>query len=165
MYEPPDRLCAADKLRYNSGAPCEGHAGGLIERYMASQGSFSYRIVITGTLPGVCHARGMTSFLYANAIRIFDYPQFAARCAIKSARTRRRLRKPRAPASSIFRRAISAKRTSLPRRLPSAAFIHPRACDLRHGSLRRLQPWHDRKLTDLPAPGAANACTVFLLHR
>lgn len=34
------------------------------------------RIVITGTLPTVC-AGGMTSFLYARGIRIFDYPQFA----------------------------------------------------------------------------------------
>jgi hypothetical protein len=37
------------------------------------------RIVITGTLPGICHARGMTAFLYTHQIRIFDYPQFAAR--------------------------------------------------------------------------------------
>lgn len=35
------------------------------------------RIVITGTLPGVCHSEGMTSYLNANHIRIFDYPQFA----------------------------------------------------------------------------------------
>jgi hypothetical protein len=35
------------------------------------------RIVITGTLPGVCYAQGMTSFLYAKGIRIFDYARFA----------------------------------------------------------------------------------------
>ncbi len=35
------------------------------------------RMVITGTLPGVCFARGMTSFLRRRGIRIFDYPQFA----------------------------------------------------------------------------------------
>src|SRR5271165_5343539 len=35
------------------------------------------RVVITGTLPGVCYADGMTRYLHANAIRIFDYPQFA----------------------------------------------------------------------------------------
>jgi hypothetical protein len=35
------------------------------------------RIVITGTLPGVCYAAGMTSFLYAKGIRIFDYAHFA----------------------------------------------------------------------------------------
>ena len=35
------------------------------------------RIVITGTLPGICFAAGMTSFLYAKGIRIFDYARFA----------------------------------------------------------------------------------------
>jgi hypothetical protein len=35
------------------------------------------RIVITGTLPGACYAQGMTAFLYARQIRIFDYTKFA----------------------------------------------------------------------------------------
>jgi len=35
------------------------------------------RIIITGTLPGACYARGMTAFLSARQIRIFDYPRFA----------------------------------------------------------------------------------------
>src|SRR6516162_2483081 len=35
------------------------------------------RVVITGTLPGACYAQGMTSFLYARGIRIFDYARFA----------------------------------------------------------------------------------------
>ena len=32
------------------------------------------RIVIMGTLSGACYAAGMTSFLNARHIRIFDYP-------------------------------------------------------------------------------------------
>src|SRR5438874_13341247 len=35
------------------------------------------RMVITGTLRGICYAGGMTSFLYAKGIRIFDYARFA----------------------------------------------------------------------------------------
>ena len=35
------------------------------------------RVVIQGTLPGWCFDQGMTSWLYANNIRIFDYPEFA----------------------------------------------------------------------------------------
>lgn len=35
------------------------------------------RIVLQGTLPGICYARGMTGYLKANNIRIFDYPKFA----------------------------------------------------------------------------------------
>ena len=39
--------------------------------------SFYDRVIIQGTLPGFCYAEGMTSFLNANNIRIFDYPRFA----------------------------------------------------------------------------------------
>ncbi len=35
------------------------------------------RIVIQGTLPNIGHAHGMTAYLYAHHIRIFDYTQFA----------------------------------------------------------------------------------------
>ena len=44
------------------------------------------RMVVTGTLPQVCHARGMTAFLKARGIRIFDYPRFTEplRDAIRS---------------------------------------------------------------------------------
>ena len=55
-------------------------AGTLTERYAANlHGVLSCfdRLIITGTLPGACYAGGMTSFLYAHDIRIFDYPRFA----------------------------------------------------------------------------------------
>ena len=35
------------------------------------------RILIFGTLPKICYAEGMTSYLYAKQVRIFDYPKFA----------------------------------------------------------------------------------------
>jgi len=35
------------------------------------------RVILTGTLPEICHSQGMTSYLYRNGIRIFDYPKFA----------------------------------------------------------------------------------------
>lgn len=52
----------------------------LSERYrdrMVGVLSCYDRIVITGTLPGVCYAAGMTSFLNAKGIRVFDYARFA----------------------------------------------------------------------------------------
>ena len=52
----------------------------LLERYrdrIAGVLTCYDRIVITGTLPGACYADGMTSFLNAKHIRIFDYPRFA----------------------------------------------------------------------------------------
>ena len=32
-------------------------------------------MLIFGTLPGICYAGGMTSFLYSRQVRIFDYPK------------------------------------------------------------------------------------------
>jgi hypothetical protein len=52
----------------------------LVDRYddrIAGILSCYDRVVITGTLPGICYADGMTRYLNANGIRIFDYPQFA----------------------------------------------------------------------------------------
>jgi hypothetical protein len=52
----------------------------LTERYddrIAGVLSCYDRLVITGTLPTVCYAAGMTGYLNAKGIRIFDYPQFA----------------------------------------------------------------------------------------
>ena len=34
------------------------------------------RMLIFGTLPRICFAGGMTSFLFERKIRIFDYPKF-----------------------------------------------------------------------------------------
>ncbi len=52
----------------------------LLERYdarIAGVLSCYDRVVITGTLPTVCYADGMTQFLKAAQVRIFDYPRFA----------------------------------------------------------------------------------------
>ena len=52
----------------------------LTERYderIAGILSCYDRVVITGTLPTICYAEGMTRFLYASGIKIFDYPAFA----------------------------------------------------------------------------------------
>jgi hypothetical protein len=52
----------------------------LTERYrerLAGVLSCYDRIIVTGTLPGACYAKGMTEFLSARQIRIFDYPRFA----------------------------------------------------------------------------------------
>jgi hypothetical protein len=55
-------------------------AQSLTERYderIAGVLSCYDRLVITGTLPGICYADGMTRYLQVHGIRIFDYPQFA----------------------------------------------------------------------------------------
>ena len=59
----------------------EGRLGRLLtERYrerLAGVLSCYDRIIVTGTLPGACYAKGMTAFLSARQIGVFDYPRFA----------------------------------------------------------------------------------------
>jgi len=55
-------------------------ASALEDRYddrIAGVLSCYARVVITGTLPTVCYAEGMTRFLFAKGIQIFKYPEFA----------------------------------------------------------------------------------------
>jgi hypothetical protein len=52
----------------------------LTERYsqqIAGKIECLDRVLITGTLPTICYAKGMTAFLFNKGIRIFDYTQFA----------------------------------------------------------------------------------------
>jgi hypothetical protein len=52
----------------------------LTERYQDRiRGNISCydRVIIQGTLPGLCFAEGMTSFLNKRGVRSFDYPRFA----------------------------------------------------------------------------------------
>src|SRR5215813_1337757 len=52
----------------------------LTERYapqIAGTLSCWGRILLFGTLPRICFAEGMTSYLHQRNIRIFDYPRFA----------------------------------------------------------------------------------------
>src|SRR5579871_2986704 len=52
----------------------------LTERYAAQIAgvvSCYDRIVIMGTLPGVCYAEGMAAYLRSRGLRLFDYPRIA----------------------------------------------------------------------------------------
>lgn len=68
-------------MRYRSGRMHKGNAISELEQRYASKivGSVSCldRVVISGTLPGLCYGEGMTRYLNAQHIRIFDYPRFA----------------------------------------------------------------------------------------
>jgi hypothetical protein len=121
----------------------------LLDRYderIAGVLSCYDRVVITGTLPTVCYAAGMTGFLYAREVRIFDYPQFAA--TLRD-RVRERAASLAAQAgtaiehiakSHIRKEAVVAK--VLETRGDHPGLVHiisaMEACDA-------YQPWHDKQ--------------------
>ncbi len=121
----------------------------LTERYrdrLAGVLSCYDRIVITGTLPGVCYAGGMTSFLYARGIRIFDYAQFAQplreriRAAAQEACAKAGIEIEHIHKAHIRKEEVVAK--VLARRGEHPGLVHVisamEACE-------SYQPWHDKR--------------------
>jgi hypothetical protein len=139
----------------------EGRIAGVLSCYD--------RVVVTGTLPGICYAEGMTRFLYVNKIRIFDYPQFAA--TLRD-RVRERAAALAAQAgvaiehiakSHIRKEEVVAK--VLARRGDHAGLVHVisamEACDA-------YQPWHDKtthKTYVRPDSGKCNATIRMAAYR
>jgi len=100
------------------GSGRDGLRGLLTERYrerLAGVLSCYDRIIVTGTLPGACYAKGMTAFLSARQIRIFDYPHLPSRFVTVCASAPPSW--PRLPALPLntLPTATSARRTWLPR--------------------------------------------------
>jgi hypothetical protein len=120
----------------------------LTERYgerIAGVLSCYDRIVITGTVPVICYAEGMTRFLRAKEIRIFDYPQFAqtlrervrdgaAALAVSSGITIEHIAK-----SHIRKEEVVAR--VLERRGDHPGLVHIISAMEACGSYR---PWHDK---------------------
>lgn len=77
---------------------------GVISRYD--------RLVTQGTLQGWCFAGGMTSFLNANTIIIFDYPQFANASHAEAIARENDLEIELIRKSKAFRREEPSKRSS-----------------------------------------------------
>ena len=145
-------------------------ASALTERYddrISGVLSCYDRIVVTGTLPTVCYAEGMTRFLYARQIRIFDYPEFAmtlrdrvreaaATVATKAGVVDRACRQePRSQGSHRCEGIGTAWRSS-----------RPGARHLGDGGLRRLQAVaRQTDAQDLPASGQRQVpALLFLLY-
>ena len=120
----------------------------LIERYDRRLHRLLYcddRLVVTGTLPEACYAQGMTAFLSGRAIRIFDYPRFAA--PLRGA-TRDRAQELAASAAieHIHKEGIVAK--VLQRRGEHPGLVHVISAI---ETCRSYKPWHDKVSHKIPA--------------
>jgi hypothetical protein len=124
-------------------------ASELVERYgdrIAGVLSCYDRVVVTGTLPTVCYADGMTRFLYAKQMRIFDYPEFAStlrdrvREAATSLAAEAGVAVEHVTKSHVRKEAIVA--AVLERRGDHPGLVHVisamEACDA-------YKPWHDKQ--------------------
>ena len=104
------------------------------------------RIVVTGTLPQICYAQGMTSYLYAHHIRIFDYARFAEPFREQLRKNAEALAKANNITIEFVRKHTISKETLikkvLEKRGTAPGLVHILSA---MESCESYAPWHDKK--------------------
>ena len=121
----------------------------LLDRYRDKiHGALSCydRVLLQGTLPGLCYAVGMTRFLYEKGVRIFDYAEFAAPFRDQIRENAQRLAE-EAGVEIVFIRKSSTRKEALVEDILKNRGTHPGlVCVLSAmESCGSYQPWHDKK--------------------
>jgi hypothetical protein len=129
--------------------------GSLVDRYhdkIAGVLSCWDRVVLRGTLPGLSYAAGMTAYLNAHHVRIFDYARFAQPLRDQVRHNAEELAE-QAGVDIEFMRKSSLRKEAriqdvLQRRGDHPGLVHVlsamEACD-------SYQPWHDVTNSQLSA--------------
>jgi len=104
------------------------------------------RVVIHGTLPGICYADGMTSHLHRHAIRIFDYPHFAQGLRDEVRANAERLAKENGVQIEFVRKASFRKEERVKQVLAERG-THPGLVHILSAmeGCAAYKPWHDKK--------------------
>lgn len=121
----------------------------LVERHaeqIAGVLSCYDRIIIQGTLPGLCHAEGMTSYLYGHHIRIFDYARFAEPLRDEIRANAERVAQ-RAAIQIEFVRRTSLRKENRIQEVLAQRGNHPGLVHILSAmeTCPTYQPWHDKK--------------------
>jgi hypothetical protein len=122
----------------------------LIDRYSKQiRGLLSCydRVIINGTLPGLCFAEGMTSYLYANKIRIFDFPKWAEPFREQLKANAERLAQEQGLEVEFIRRIDGFRKEDRIRKILNSRGAHPGLVHIFSAmeTCRTFQPWHDKK--------------------
>ena len=105
------------------------------------------RILIPGTLPGLCYAEGMTSYLYAHQIRIFDYPRFAQPLRDQLRENAERLAAENGLTIEFIRRTKSFRKEDKVQEILRRRGDHPGLVCIFSAMepCASYQPWHDKQ--------------------
>lgn len=144
-------------------------AASLLDRYasqIAGVLSCFDRIVVTGTLPGVCYAEGMASFLRAHHIRLFDFPRFAEplRDAIRA--NAETLAQASGLEIEFIRRPDSFRKEDRIREILVARGDHPGLVHIFSAMERcpSFAPWHDKKTGHTTLRGRDGKCLHYYFY-
>jgi hypothetical protein len=104
------------------------------------------RVVIHGTLPGICYADGMTAYLHRHDIRIFDYPRFAQQLRDEVRVNAERLAEENGVQIEFVRKASFRKEERI-KQVIAERGTHPGLVHILSAmeSCAAYKPWHDKK--------------------
>jgi len=122
----------------------------LTERYadqIAGTLSCYDRIVIMGTLPGLCYADGMASYLWAQHIRLFDFPRFAEPLRDEIRENAERLAQAAGLEIEFIRSAKRVRKEDRIREILQARGDHPGLVHVFSAmeTCGSYEPWHNKK--------------------
>lgn len=140
----------------------------LIERYSEKiSGVISCydRIVITGTLPELSNSHSMTSYLYAQNVRIFDYPRFAEPYRNQLRENAEKIAKDNGIEIEFIRKAHTRKEDLISKRLEQRG-AHPGLVHIISTMevCPTYKPWHDKSSGKTFLKGETSKCSTYYFY-
>ena len=105
------------------------------------------RVIIQGTLPGWCFDSGMTSFLYSQGIRIFDFPQFAQPLREEVRENAERIAKENGVEIEFIRKIKAFRKEARIKEIIEKRGDHPGIVHIFSAmeACMSYKPWHDKQ--------------------
>lgn len=123
------------------------------------------RIVITGTLPVLCFAQGMTSYLYSKGVRIFDYPKFAEPYKEKLRENTERLAKESGIEIEFVKNSKARKEDIVRKAVKKNGKIHGLLHILSAMEMcPTYKPWHDKTTGKTFLKGNTSKCLHYYFY-
>jgi len=104
------------------------------------------RIIIQGTLPEWCFDKGMTSFLYSQGVRIFNFPQFAQPLREEVRENAERIAKENGVEIEFIRKIKAFRKEARIKEIIQKRGDHPGIVHIFSAmeSCTSYRPWHDK---------------------
>ncbi len=140
----------------------------LVDRYedkIAGVLSCWDRVIIRGTLPGLCYADGMTSYLNAQQLRIFDYARFAEPLRDTLRRNAEKLADKAGIKIEFMRKSSSRKETRIKEVIEQRG-DHPGLVHILSAMepCPSYRPWHDKQTHKTSLKPTSGKCLHYYFY-
>jgi len=123
------------------------------------------RIIITGTIPQICYAQGMTAYLYSQKIRIFDYAKFAEPFRVQIRNKAEQIAKQNDISIEFVRKSYMRKEAIVKKVLDKRGYhdglVHILSAMESCGSYK---PWHNKKTGKTYLKGTQAKCLHYYFY-